>query len=361
MINNYSANKKPRKSLFYVFLLLWFVSFSSYGNEDYLKGYISSILEEQLNWQEGAYHVEVNDSVATITVKDVKCAEVLQARQALSKVSLLTDYNFINDYVSDYNKLPTYIHYPRSDYFKPVIADIKEPQFFISLLSMNSGTEDFLLGSVGLGQSFGLYRWPISEKNNGIQLNFFMSIFSQFNMDTSSDDLLNSDYLVGFPLSFKKGNITGRLTLFHQSSHLGDEFLLSGNAPPRINLSLEAYELRIAYQLGNWRGVLGGAKVFRHDPPDLKELSTIVAIDYRNPTPIFKNSRFIAGIQTSWVEEVSWDSGTSLKFGIEMGQTYPHRQGIRIMFEAYKGFIPFGQFYTENNEYYGVGIYFDLN
>jgi len=361
MRTKYLEKYSLRKSLIYVFLFLSFISFSSYGDDNYLKGYLSSILEQQLNWQEGTYSIEVIDSVATIIVKDIKCEEVLQARQALSKVSLLTDYNFINDTESEFDQLPSYIHYPRGDYFKPVIADIKEPQFFISLMKMNAGPEDFMLGSVGLGQNFGLYRWPISESNSGVQLNFYMSLFSQFNMDTSSDDLLNSDYFVGFPLSFRHGKISGRLTFYHQSSHLGDEFLLSGNAPPRVNLSFEAFDLRIAYDIANWRGVIGATKIISHDPPDLGERRALVALDYRGSKPVFNNSRFIAGIQTSWDEELDWGSGTSLKFGIEVGQNYPHRQGTRIMLEAYRGFIPFGQFYAENTEYYGVGMYFDLN
>lgn len=69
-------------------------------------------------------------------------------------------------------------------------------------------------------------------------------------MDASSDDLLNSDYLVGFPLSFRFGKFTGRFWFFHQSSHLGDELLLSGNAPERINLSIEAVDLELAYDIG---------------------------------------------------------------------------------------------------------------
>ena len=355
----YSTVHILKKSLLFVLLLS--LSFSLYGNDNYLKGYLISILEQNLNWQEGTYQLEVKDSVATIIVKDINCVEVIRAKQVLSTVSLLTDYNFINESDTSLINLPAYIQYPRGDYFKPVIADIKEPQFFISLMNMSAAQGDFVLGSVGLGQSFGLYRWPISETNNGIQLNFFMSLFSQFNMDTSSDDLLNSDYLVGFPLSFKHGNITGRLTFYHQSSHLGDEFLLSGDAPPRVNLSLEAFDLRIAYDIGNWRGVVGAIKIIRHDPSDLKERRALVALDYRNPGPIFKNSRFIAGVQTIWDEELEWNSGTSLKFGLEIGQSYPHRQGTRIMVEAYNGFIPFGQFYTDNTDYYGLGIYFDVN
>lgn len=33
---------------------------------------------------------------------------------------------------------------------------------------------------------------------------------------------------------------------------------------------------------------------------------------------------------------------------------------MRVMLEAYDGFVPFGQFFGEDVEYYGIGVYFDL-
>lgn len=86
----------------------------------------------------------------------------------------------------------------------------------------------------------------------------------------------------------------------------------------------------------------------------------MTGIDYRNQTPIFGNSRFNAGIKTTWREDVDRDNGTSLKFGLEIGQTYPVRHGTRIIFETYKGLIPFGQFHTLDIEYYGMGVYLDF-
>ncbi len=127
------------------------------------------------------------------------------------------------------------------------------------------------MGSVGLGQVFGLYRWPGKQNGDGWQLNFFGAAFSQFNMDASSDDLLNTDYLVGIPLTFRYGSLSGRMRLFHQSSHLGDEFILGGTSPNRVNLSVEVLDIILAKDIGNWRLYGGGATILRHDPDDLKQ------------------------------------------------------------------------------------------
>lgn len=328
----------------------------------YLEGYLNSILEQKLNWQANSYYLEVTSGIASIFVSDATESQIMEATQAFSSVHGLVDFNFTKDGKGDKDRLPSYVHYPHGDYFKPIIADVKEPQFFISLLKTTSNNgNNFVLGSVGLGHTFGLYRWPKSIEQEGWQLDLFMALFSQFNMDTPSDDLLNSDYTVGIPFTFRYGRFSGRISYLHQSSHLGDELLLSDNPPERIDLSVELLDITLAQDIGSWRIMLGGKQLLSYGPSDLEDQSLHAAIDYRDPGPLFGNNRFIAGIYSNWLEENAWSANTSVKFGIEIGQSYPYRRGSRILIEAYKGAAPFGQFFRQNIEYYGFGLYFDID
>ena len=349
-----------RSYLFIIIIGIGCVVSDAVAEDRYLQGYLSAILEHQLGWNSDSYRLKVEESYAIIRIRQIDHQKLVRAKEEFSKVPQLVGFDFLED--NNTEESPSrWIHYPRGDYFIPMIADVREPQFFVSFVQTKADHDDFLMGMVGLGQNFGLYRWPTPGSGDGWQLSFFAGLFSQFNMDTTSDDLLNSDYIVGFPLSFRRGNFSGRFRLLHLSSHLGDELLLSGQAPPRVNLSVEAIDMTLAYDIGNWRGVIGALKIVSHDPSDLEERIFGLGLDYRNPTPVIGNSRFIAGIYTEWVEEIDWDSGLSLKFGLEVGQTYPQRHGTRYMFEAYKGFSPFGQFFVTDIEYYGVGVYFDFN
>ncbi len=352
------------RQLFFLMLLpsMLFTS-ASFGSHDmsYLQGYLSALFENKLNWQKDSFHIDIYNSVATITVINKNEKELSKASRVLANVPDLIDFNFVDNAETETPEIPSFIHYPQGDYFYPSIAEIKEPQFFISFLNMETNINDVLTASIGLGQSFGLYRWPTSLTNNGWQLGFFIGLFSQFNLDEQSDPLINSDYIIGLPLSFRNGNFSGRFRLMHQSSHLGDEFLLSGNAPPRINLSYELIDMMIAYHIQHYRILVGASQLLSYSPESLKERAYTAAIDYRNPRPFIGNSRFISGIQTYWLEQKDWSPGTSIKFGIEIGQTYPHRHGTRIMFEAYDGFSPFGQFFDYETQYYGLGLYFDFN
>jgi hypothetical protein len=78
-------------------------------------------------------------------------------------------------------------------------------------------------------------------------------VFSIFNMNAVSSDLVNADYTVGLLTSYRTGPFSGFLRLHHQSSHLGDEFILNSETPiNRINVSFEEVDVKIAYELASW-------------------------------------------------------------------------------------------------------------
>src|SRR6185295_7497258 len=134
------------------------------------------------------------------------------------------------------------VRFPAGDLFAAPLADQKQPRFHTTWQRWHTGTGTFDIASVGFGENFGLVRWPRGHPGDGWQLGISGSVFAIFNLDTPSLDLLNADYLVGFPISYRSGDWSARLRLYHQSSHLGDEFLLQTDdtqpvpVAPRINL-----------------------------------------------------------------------------------------------------------------------------
>ena len=47
-------------------------------------------------------------------------------------------------------------------------------------------------------------------------------LFAQFNIDSPSSDLINTDYTFGIPATYRYGDNSLRFRIYHQSSHLGD-------------------------------------------------------------------------------------------------------------------------------------------
>ena len=246
--------------------------------------------------------------------------------------------------------------FPVGDVFRPLLADPKQPQFFVSLNRFNSEGASYTLASVGFGETFGLYRFSGSREGNGLQLGLVGAIFAQFNLSTASYDLVNADYAIGIPVTFRHGDTSLRFRLYHQSSHLGDELLLGGNPPERVNLSFEAVELILSQEWRGWR-VYGGGEVPGPQGtgrPDAVERPLGTGVSREQAARVERPA--VGGIDMKSLEEHDWAIDTSVKAGLEFGHPDPGHRRLRLMAVWYRGFDPRGQFYANEVEYYGLEL-----
>jgi hypothetical protein len=255
---------------------------------------------------------------------------------------------------------------PTTQLFTPLRADPKEPRFFVSALQADSEPRDTTLGAVGFGEHFGIVRHETSN-GAGWQLGIAGAVFAQFDLEAASSDLINADYVIGLPLTWRHGDWSGRLRLYHQSSHLGDEFLLS-TQPQRVNLSFEAIEAIVAYDFGNLRLYGGGETLFDRDPADLGKHLLHAGLDWRGREVAFRlgnrgGARWVAGLDMKRWQQNDWASQISAKAGLEFA---PHGESGRAgrhwnaMLEFYDGPSPYGQFYPLDLRYWGISLQLGL-
>jgi D-alanyl-D-alanine carboxypeptidase len=246
---------------------------------------------------------------------------------------------------------------PTGDVFRPLLADPKQPQFFVSLDRYKSPGEKYTMGEAGFGETFGIYRLSPRREGEDLQLSVEASLVARFNMETSSHDLVNADYSIGFPLTCRRGDNSLRLRFYHQSSHLGDEFLLMNpDHPERINLSYEAVEFLYSRQWQGMRTYIGGEYMIRRDPSDLEPASAHFGFDYLGSRKFYKRFRLIGGADFKSFEEHSWNIDTSLKFGFLFGSPDSGHRRMRLLAEWYRGHDPRGQFYINRVTYYGLNL-----
>ncbi len=118
------------------------------------------------------------------------------------------------------------------------------------------GQEPRNSGSANFGETFALYR-NAAPLDGQWEIALQAGVFSLFNMSAPSGslDLVNADYIVGLLTSYRTGAFSGFFRLHHQSSHLGDEFILNSRTPiDRVNLSFEEVDLKLSYELASWFG-----------------------------------------------------------------------------------------------------------
>ncbi len=334
-------------------------------SDEFLAGYIASILERDLLWERNSYILKITNGVATITLfrDDRERREAvdkqLRAIDGLHKISIMV--------MPDHADKPGVISrffgitgkgksFPTGDLFRPLIADPKQPQFFVGINRFKSSDVLYTMASVGFGETFGMYRFFGSREGDGLQLSVQGALFAQFNMNTPSSDLINADYTIGIPVTYRYGGNSFRFRIYHQSSHLGDEFLRSINPPERVNLSYEAIDLIYSLEYSGWRVYGGGEYLIRKEPGDLKSMSAQWGIEYRSNEPFMWNGRPIIGVNMKSFNEHDWDVDTSVKAGFEFGHPNPGQRRLRLMADWYRGFDPHGQFYNNKVDYYGLEL-----
>jgi hypothetical protein len=258
---------------------------------------------------------------------------------------------------------------PQGDVFCPLVADPKEPRSFVSWQRARSPLQvadseivglapfDTDIGAIGVGDSFGLLRWGGSRPGDGVQIGVSAGIFAQFDLDTDSYDLINADYLIGVPLTLRRGGFSSRLRLYHQSSHLGDEFLLR-DEPERLNLAFQSLELILSQAFGALRVYAGGETLFNRDPDDLDPLLAHAGAELRVGSRGTRSLVAAADVKSSEQQEwkPAWSGRAGFEFGWGRDPEHPPRV-LRLLFELYNGPSPYGQFYREQIRYWGFGLH----
>lgn len=256
--------------------------------------------------------------------------------------------------------------FPSDDVFRPLMADPKQPQFFAiwQQSRVRADNSSFSLGSVAIGENFGFYT---NRKGcNGWQVGLLTGVFAQFNLDEKNASLINTDFNVGVPLSWRSGNWSARLRYYHQSSHLGDEFLGSHPEIKASSFILEEAEGILSYDY-RWLRLYGGAAVLVHREPSTIDRTRVQwGFEARAPSmrtrilEPFLNRLVVTPVLSGDFkshEELSWIINTNVLGGFEWSRTGSRRR-FRIMATYFHGHNPYGQFYNQKIESIGVGAYF---
>lgn len=259
------------------------------------------------------------------------------------------------------------VGFPEDQIFCPLIADPKEARSFVSYLhgtfrSLDDPTgEGTSIASVGVGDTFGLFRIGGRDSGEGFQLDVMGSIFAQFDLGAPSNDLINADYILGFPFTFRRSGFSFRAKLYHQSSHLGDEYLLRSEEIVRENLSFESIEFLVSQEIGVLRVYAGAERIFRREPDELPDSLFHTGVELRSGRA--RKVQMLAGVDVKTTELHDWSPAVSGRVGLELGRPGPEGHPgrlIMLLFEMYQGPSPYGQFFQDDISYLGAGIHIGL-
>jgi hypothetical protein len=351
-------------------IVLGFVTETIAVDDAYIAGYAGAVLEHEFNVSGAILQVQKGvvivtaDSLGNVDKKKViatleKIPGVVRAE--IQEGTTLPPVLPVPSEAAVQKELPkpesTFL--PRGLLVAPFHADPRWPHFSIASRHLLYGPEPSHTGSATFGETFALYRnaapfagqWEVALQ---------AGVFSIFNMNAASTDLINADYTVGLLSSYRTGALSGFIRLHHQSSHLGDEFILNSQTPiNRVGVSYEDVDLKISYELTSWLRIYGGGGVILHaEPENLQGGTGEGGAELTSPWTLWDGKvRPVAYADFQAKEGNNWKVGSSVMTGLQFENALIGDRKVQILGEYFAGPSPNGQFYTQNTEWYGIGVH----
>jgi hypothetical protein len=240
----------------------------------------------------------------------------------------------------------------------PFHADPRWPHFS-GAVRFSDNTKPFETVFAGnFGETFAVYR-DAAPGGGHWEVSIQAGVFSLFDLKAENKDMINADYRVGMLTAYRNGDLSGFLRLYHQSSHLGDEFLLAQDIA-RVNRSYEEVDLKISYNVTTWlRAYGGGGLLVRRDPQALRPWTTQYGLELVSPKAYFGGwLRPVAFGDFQTHQQNNWTTSVSLMTGVQIDPIHIGGRRIQLLAEYYSGLSPNGQFYlTERVQWMGFGVH----
>ena len=126
--------------------------------------------------------------------------------------------------------------------FPSLLANPKEPRAHASWQSYNTKYGSDNISSFSFGEQFGIVESRDTSAENAWQISLNGAAFSLFRFTKERGNLINSDYVIGIPVSYRNKEWSFRARLYHQSSHFGGEYQFAESPDDYIKGMRYSYE-----------------------------------------------------------------------------------------------------------------------
>jgi hypothetical protein len=258
------------------------------------------------------------------------------------------------------------ILFPTQDVFTPLLADPRQPTSTIEFFAVSNHPTYFQFNG-NLGADVGILRWESTSEgvNKSLQVGIMAANFSRLGIFGPSTYLIDSDFVVGVPITARIGQFSERLFFYHESSHTGYNYTVLENLNKNSDFGQEILQEVSSYDLTPYLRFYGGM-AYR-----------VIGLSYYptiNDSLIFmggfeaytKTLPGLWGIGRGYIAtylESRGINGYALNEDVQLGLLF-HRPGsyfqIRPMIDMYNGYSYMGDLLFTKDQYVALGVSFDF-
>ena len=250
--------------------------------------------------------------------------------------------------------------FPRpNEVFPLLIADPRHTQLSASYYRIDGqNTSD-----IALGYSWGLTRWRAGELQDWLwEFDVEGMAYSRFQIGGGINKFETVDFFANLPVTVRRGDIAFKGTLFHESSHLGDDYIRDTHSTG-FRSSNEGMRLQASIEPHRWARFYGGTTYLLHEIPvagpwslqgGLEFFSDDLTRSRRIRTRLFLAQDF------QWRQDVQWNMDSHTVAGVKFNFRESLTRAMRLQLGYFEGHSPFGQFYTQRVHYADFSVAFEL-
>ena len=250
--------------------------------------------------------------------------------------------------------------FPRpNEIFPLLIADPRHTQLSASYYRLDGrNTSD-----VALGHSWGLTRWRLGALQDWLwESDLEGMAYSRFKIGGGVNEFETVDFFAALPVTVRRGDVSFKGTLFHESSHLGDDYIReTGNTGFRS--SNEGVRVQGAVESSRFARLYGGVQFLLHDVPAAGPWSAQAGFELFSEdlsrSPRARARLFLAQDFQSH-QDVRWNADSHTVAGVKLNFRESPSRAMRFQLGYFDGHSPFGQFFTRRERYADVSIVFEL-
>lgn len=241
--------------------------------------------------------------------------------------------------------------------FRPLLADPREIQLALRMVTPVGHKN---LGEIAAGDYFGLYRWALPWQDSYIQWSVAGGIFARFDLVAKEKDLQVLDFSANMPVDMRIGRWSLRMLPYHQSSHLGDDYIKrTGTSGGKY--TFDSYRTLVAFDpTSQWRLYAGHNYIMRNISVGHGRSMLQAGLEW--------TSHWLAKGHTQWFwandfqswQRNDWNPIFNTQLGFRLAKSPEARQRLAIFSEYGSGRLSYGQFYQVKESHWVLGLRLEL-